>query len=311
MTLDHWRHRRREAAGEWPLRLPVPVISIGNITVGGTGKTPLTESLARTWLNRGGHPGIVSRGYRGGVDGNDEHRMLLRSLPGVPHQQHRCRHTAGLQLLAAHPEVDLLLIDDGFQHRRLHRDLDLVLLDGRSPLAGGYCLPRGRLREPWSQLARADHLILTRVERCRDEELANTVGFLRQWFPSIPRSLATTEVGEVRSLGSAAIPSAGSRVFGFCGIGDPDSFRQTLTDHGWNLVGLEPFRDHHRYQMSDFRHIYRRAGERGAAALVCTAKDAVKIELLLAAGMNSPLPILVQEVTTAVDLEPILAQIGG
>ncbi|MDE0959636.1 MAG: tetraacyldisaccharide 4'-kinase [Planctomycetota bacterium] len=311
MILDHWRHRRREAAGEWPLRLPVPVISIGNITVGGTGKTPLTEAIARHWLGRGGHPGIVSRGYRGGADGNDEHRMLVRSLPGVPHQQHRCRHTAGLQLLAAHPELDLILVDDGFQHRRLHRDLDLVLIDARRPLAGGHCLPLGRLREPWHHLARADHLILTRVERCQGIELANTIGFLRQWFPSRPRTLASTEVAEVRSLGSAAIPPAGSRVVGFCGIGDPNSFQQTLTDHGWNLIGLESFRDHHRYRRSDLARLNRRAGQQGAVALVCTAKDAVKIEPLLSAGFVSRLPILVQEVTTAVDLEPILAEIGG
>lgn len=309
--IDRWRHQRRERSGDWPLKLPVPVVSIGNIAVGGTGKTPVTEALARHWLERGGRPGIVSRGYRGGPDGNDEFAMLRRSLPEVPHHQHRCRHVAGTRLLEEHPDTDLILVDDGFQHRRLHRDLDLVLLDARHPLAGGHCLPLGRLREPWRQLARADHLILTRAQRCDAAQLSRSMGFLRQWFPGIPRSLASTRLAQVRTLGGATAPDPAIPVLGFCGIGVPDSFRHSLIEGGWKLRAWRSLADHHRYSIRDLERLNREAIAAGAQALVCTAKDAPKIERLLASGYTSQLPILVQEMRISLDVGPILAGIDA
>ncbi|MEE2857265.1 MAG: tetraacyldisaccharide 4'-kinase [Planctomycetota bacterium] len=311
--IDRWRHQRRERSGEWPLKLPVPVVSIGNIAVGGTGKTPITEALARHWLQRGGRPGIVSRGYRGGPEGNDEFAMLRRALPEVPHQQHRCRHAAGTRLLEEHPDTDLILVDDGFQHRRLHRDVDLVLLDALEPLAGGHCLPLGRLREPWRQLARADHLILTGAQRCVDVQLSQSVGFLRQWFPGIPRSLASTRLADVRVLcgEDRTTPDPAIPVLGFCGIGTPDSFRDSLVEGGWNLCAWRSLADHHRYSTRDLERLSRAAISAGAQALVCTAKDAPKIERLLASGYNCQLPILVQEMQISLDVGPILAGIDA
>lgn len=309
VRLGHWRTQLRERAGNWPLKLPVPVISVGNIAVGGTGKTPITQALACHWISQGGKPGIVSRGYRGGTDGNDEYQMLKKCLPEVPHFQNRCRYKAGTQLLEQHPETDLILIDDGFQHRRLYRDLDVVLLDGMDPLGGGHCLPRGLLREPWQNLARADHLILTRVERCDEKRLDESIGFLQQWFPDIPRWQSRTEVKEFRSLDPTPVPSDPGLAHAFCGIGDPDSFRHTLESQDWQLTGHTAFGDHHRYTRGDVENLNRRARSEGASFLICTAKDAVKIEPVDRATIASQLPILVVEIAPSLDMAPLLADI--
>ncbi|MEC9476375.1 MAG: tetraacyldisaccharide 4'-kinase [Planctomycetota bacterium] len=301
-----WRRGIRESSGNWPLRLPVPVISVGNIAVGGTGKTPVTAALARYWLARGGKPGIVSRGYRGEGTGNDEYLMMKKRLPEVPHFQNRCRYEAGKELLEHHPETDLILLDDGFQHRRLYRDLDLVLLDGADPLGGGHCVPLGLLREPWKNLSRADHLILTRVERCDERRRAQSLAFLQQWFPGIRRWLAETEVLEMRSLSGGQVPRPPDSIYACSAIGDPDSFRSTLESQGWNVVGATSFRDHHRYSRPDLVDVDRQARALGANFIACTAKDAVKIEALESPGGTALLPILVQEIDTTLDVEHLL-----
>lgn len=311
VRFGRWRRRRLEKSGSWPLTLPVPVISIGNITVGGTGKTPITEALARCWISRGGTPGIVSRGYRGGSAGNDEYQMLKKRLPEVPHFQNRCRHQAGKELLEKHPETDLILVDDGFQHRRLHRDLDLVLIDGADPLAGGFCVPLGRLREPWQNLSRADHLILTRVEKCDEQRLRESISFLQQWFPGIPRWQASTKVKDLRAIDDGTVPSPPDAIHAFCGIGDPDSFGSLLESEGWNLVGLTKYRDHHRYSAQDLDDLNQTARAGGANYLVCTAKDAVKIEALEPRAAASGMPILVQEIGTTLDVARLLRSLGS
>ncbi len=282
------------------------MISIGNIAVGGTGKTPITEALARHWISRGGAPGIVSRGYRRGTDGNDEYKMLKKRLPEVPHFQDRCRYRAGTLLLEQHPETDLILIDDGFQHRKLFRDLDLVLLDGADPLGGGRCLPLGRLREPWQNLDRADHLILTRLERCDERQLRESTSFLQQWFPGTPRWQARTEVEAIRAIDGGPGPSDPAPVHAFCGIGDPDSFCSTLESLNWQLVGHTAFGDHHRYTRGDLENLNSMARAQGASFLICTAKDAVKIETLDRGAIGSQVPILVLEIGTSLDVAQLL-----
>ncbi len=232
--------------------------------------------------------------------------MLAKMLPAVPHVQKRCRYSAGLELLASHPDTDLILIDDGFQHRELHRDLDVVLLDAANPLAGGRCIPLGRLREPWQNLARADQLVLTRTERCESDELESSIGFLRQWFPSKRCTLARTEVMGVRVIGEKGESDTSQPAFGLCGIGDPDAFEQTLRGHGWNLVGCQHFPDHHRFSGGDLQAVALQGQRAGASVLVCTAKDAVKIEEIQATGISLPLPILVLDVTVELDVAPLL-----
>ncbi|HZW29293.1 MAG TPA: tetraacyldisaccharide 4'-kinase, partial [Isosphaeraceae bacterium] len=144
-------------------RLGVPVVSVGNLTVGGTGKTPMVEWLARWFRARRRRVVIVSRGYRGEQGLNDEGLVLEENLPDVPHLQDRDRVRAG-RVALQELEADILVLDDGFQHRRLARDLDVVLIDALEPFGLGHLLPRGLLREPVRSLRRADLVVLSRAD---------------------------------------------------------------------------------------------------------------------------------------------------
>lgn len=275
LRLDRRRQLRRP-----PARLAVPVLSIGNLTVGGTGKTPVTETLARAWLRRGGNAGILSRGYGGGGGANDEARLLARRLPGVPHVQERERRIGGERLLAEHPEVDLVLLDDGFQHRRLARDVDLVLLDATAPFGGGHCLPAGRLREPWSALGRAHAVLLTRCDQVSAGLLARIERFVGETFPGLP-CLRSHQVAEDFRLsgGRTGTPDV-TRVGAFSAIGNPEAFHSTLRGLGFELVFTRTFRDHARYRPEDLARLREEARRTGAEALLTTEKDGVKLETL-------------------------------
>lgn len=308
VSLDRWRHQRRVARGVWPLRLDRPVLSVGNIVAGGTGKTPVVEALARQWLRLGGKPGILSRGYRSQKGSNDEFEMLSSRLPGVPHRQHPDRHRAGRQILAEHPEVDLLILDDGFQHRRLHRDLDVVLLDALDPFGGGHCLPRGWLRESWRALAGADRIILTRVERCQPARLQETRTLLDQYFGEIERHESRTRVEGISTLaGQPAGEVARMRIACFCGIGQPDSFFELLAATGAQILGTRTFSDHHRYRPRQLRDLLRWGRDLGADALVCTEKDAVKIDPFTA-DEQEDIPLLKLRIRVEFDSGQILRQ---
>ena len=311
VALDGWRHRRRIRAGQWPLRLDRPVLSVGNIVAGGTGKTPVVEELARQWLRLGGHPGILSRGYRSYEGWNDEFHLLRCRLPGVPHRQHPDRYRAGLQLLTDHPEVDLLILDDGFQHRRLHRDLDVVLVDSLDPFGGGHCLPRGWLREPWRSLARADHILITRVERCQPAQLQETRTILGQYFGSIPRHESRTRIEGLTTLdGTSAGGLSALRLACFCAIGHPQSFFDLLRSKGARVLGVRTFRDHHRYRSHHLRELRRWGRDLGADALVCTEKDAVKIQML-PPPLEEGLPLLKLRIRVEFESGEILGPLGS
>src|SRR5438876_5539483 len=155
-------------------RPPVPVISVGNLTAGGTGKTPCVEYLARFLQARGLRPAVLSRGYRGNGRPNDEALILEANLPDVPHLQGKDRVTRASQAVRVFG-ADVLILDDGFQHRRLRRDLDLVLIDAMNPWGHGRLLPRGLLREPISSLRRADAVIVTRLDQAQPAEIERII----------------------------------------------------------------------------------------------------------------------------------------
>ena len=164
-----WADRRR--------RLPTPVLSVGNLTFGGTGKTPTVIALGRRFLDQGKRVAILSRGYgAAGPDGNDEAKVIARHLPEVPHYQDPDRYRAGLPVAGG---SDLFILDDGFQHHPLHRDFDLVLVDATDPFGGGFCPPGGRLREPVGSLARAHAVVITRADLVSREELGATMREIR------------------------------------------------------------------------------------------------------------------------------------
>ncbi|MFG0262976.1 MAG: tetraacyldisaccharide 4'-kinase, partial [Novipirellula sp. JB048] len=166
-----WRRNRAYNAQQGVQHCEVPVISVGNLTTGGTGKTPVVCFVAKWYRQQGIRVGIVSRGYgRGDADVNDEALELNARLPDVPHLQDPDR-VAAATIAVEELEVQLILMDDGFQHRRLHRDLDLVVVDATEPFGFGHLLPRGLLREPISSLARADLVILSRSDAVAEDQL--------------------------------------------------------------------------------------------------------------------------------------------
>ena len=269
-------------------RVDVPVISLGNITTGGTGKTPMAAWLAN-WLTHAGRvPGLLSRGYRSlapdgdareiTAAGNDEKLVLDRLCPGVPHVQQQDRVTAARRLVSEH-RCNALILDDGFQHRRLHRDLDLVLVDALQPWGYGHLLPRGLLREPLSELRRADLVLLTRADCATDEQRAEIRRELKRWRGTddcvevafVPQRLLGLD-GSVSPMSDLA----GCRLFGFCGIGNPRGFRQTLEKLG-AACELKTFPDHHHYSAAELAALSQAARDASADRVLTTLKDLVKI----------------------------------
>jgi tetraacyldisaccharide 4'-kinase len=262
-------------------RAAVPVVSVGNLTLGGTGKTPMVEWVARWYRRRGLRVAILSRGYqRGDGDGaNDEALALDENLPDVPHLQDPDRaRLAGVAVEEL--ESELLILDDGFQHRRLARDLDIVLLDALDPFGQGRLFPRGLLREPVRSLRRAGVVVLSRADLVPASSLAATrveaerrAGPLR-WVVTrhAPRDLVGTgaepePVGAMRDRGIAA----------FCGIGNPDAFRLTIEPLCGALVGFRTFSDHHPYSAPEVAELSRWARDLGADLILTTQKDLVKL----------------------------------
>ncbi len=293
------------AAGRLPSwRLPCTVVSVGNITVGGTGKTPMTLRLARDLADAGIRTAIVSRGYggaaeaAGGIVSNgrtllmdasesgDEPCMmaeiLLAEQRAVPVVVGRDRYAAGMQAVDQFaPEV--ILLDDGFQHLRVARDLNLLLLDGRTPFGNGHVLPRGSLREPLSALARADAVILTRCPpgwrpdaADRDRLPRDARVFRADHRPLIRRVIPAGEPANDSppSTGSAD----GAAVFAFSGIARNDAFFQTVDAMGFHVAGRAEFPDHHPYTPPDLAALSTAAAASGAAAIATTEKDYARID---------------------------------
>ncbi len=262
-------------------RVSVPVISVGNLTLGGTGKTPLVRWIAQWLLDHGICPAIVSRGYgaRQGSE-NDEALELRADLPQVGHLQNPDRAAAAREVIERF-SCQAIVLDDGFQHRRLARDLDIVLLDASEPFGFHHVFPRGTLREPVDGLGRADVVLLSRADLI-DAELRDSLR--RQVLRYAPNAAWGEVVHAPLSLVSRQgieepIASlAGRRVAAFAGIGNPAGFRHTLEGCSCRPVAFWEFPDHHAYTRGDLASLSAWARELGAEVLVCTRKDLVKID---------------------------------
>ncbi len=262
-------------------RAELPVISVGNLTAGGTGKTPAVAYLALWFRARGVRVAILSRGYGALADGrNDEAKELELRLADVPHLQSPDR-IASAQIAAQELGMQLVLLDDGFQHRRLKRDLDIVLLDAREPFGHGYLLPRGLLREPIRAIRRAHVVMATRADQVDAQRLADIRTRVQRFNPKAAWVEAEHAPTSLRNSEGEMLPTswiAGKRVMAFCGIGNPESFFQTLRDQHAIIVDEMIFPDHHPYTATDLQSIERRI-ENGCDAIVCTGKDLAKIEM--------------------------------
>jgi len=280
-----WRNRRFDR-GHNVHRAGVPVICVGNLTVGGTGKTPCVEYVAKLLRKHDVQVAILSRGYGAEGGRNDEAMVLEENLPDVPHYQGADRVALATTAIEE-SEVEVLVLDDGFQHRRLARDLDIVLIDATDPWGGGYLLPRGGLREPRSSLCRAGFVVLTRcdaVDAAQVEQLEKEVRGIAPGL-SVARTvhapMELTNGCEQKSAESLRDQSVGA----FCGIGNPQAFRQTLAGIGADVRAFREFPDHHPYRREDVDDLQKWAGELPAStAIVTTQKDWVKLRIAELAG---------------------------
>jgi tetraacyldisaccharide 4'-kinase len=260
----------------------IPVVSVGNLTVGGTGKTPCVEYVARFYRDLDCRVALLSRGYGTSEGRNDEAVVLEDNLPDVPHLQGADR-VALAQVAIEELDSEVLVLDDGFQHRRLRRELDLVLIDGTAPWGYGYLLPRGLLREHPAELRRADLVMLTRcnlVEPGAVEELRQRIQRMVPGIPVLETMHRPTAWTNSRHEALPLTAMAENRLAGFCGIGNPEAFRRTLTDLGMDIVDWRVFPDHHAYTRADVEslRVWARQLPPGTN-LVTTQKDLVKIRL--------------------------------
>jgi tetraacyldisaccharide 4'-kinase len=273
--------------------LKAAVISVGNLSVGGTGKTPLVIWLAEKLLEQGQRVAILTRGYRGTAGSSDEVELMRSRLQNrVVFGVGKNRFAEG-QRIESHQAIDIFLLDDGFQHLQLARDLDIVLMDASRPMAESL-LPAGPMREPVSALTRAGIIIVTRTE--------NTAGAKEaiQRLSNLPIFSASTRLLGFRSIDGEGslqtVADLGSGpFFAFCGIGNPEAFVRDLQRWGIILAGHMFFADHHRYTLEDVQAIGRAATRLGAKSLLTTEKDSWNLTDLQFSG----LPVFV----SIIDLE--------
>lgn len=279
------KRNRRFDAGKGVRKLPRPVISIGNITAGGTGKTPVVRWLCEQLRAAGRHPAVLMRGYKSKYGVSDEQQMLAQALhspndsPIVVHVNPD-RFAGGMEVLREHPEVDLFVLDDGFQHRKLHRDFDLVLINATEPFGFGHVHPRGLLREPLTELRRADAVLITRSDEVDPAKLVDIEREIARHCPGKPMVHAShAPVKLLDGQSTRAIEElAGKRVFAFCGIGDPDSFFRAIKKRAGQVTRTRAFPDHHAYSEVDLVEI--ESAVSGAEVLVTTEKDWAKLASL-------------------------------
>lgn len=273
-----------------------PAISVGNITAGGTGKTPFVLWLANRLREQGHRPAILMRGYKSAGGISDEQRMLemhLNDGAKVPISAHAnpSRIAGAQQAISAHPEIDVFILDDAFQHRKVARNLDIVLINAASPFGYGHVIPRGLLREPMCGLARAQAIVLTHSDESSD--VAALERDIREHAPAAPIFHAKHALVGLRGAESRpdTIPLdelRRRRFFAVSGIGHPESLLRRLNEFGASFVGHHWFGDHHAYTADDLKVIRNRARAAGAEWIVVTEKDWAKIERLGGANADEP-----------------------
>jgi tetraacyldisaccharide 4'-kinase len=291
-------------------RLPARVISIGNITLGGTGKTPATIAMTHEAKQRGFMPCILTRGYGGkakgpcfvskgegplmnAYDAGDEAFLMAEKLKGVPVVKGQNRYEAGMFALgnyrfqAAKSQSEwIFILDDGFQHWGLFRDMDILLVDGMNPFGNRKLLPLGYLREPVIEISRADIIVITNANRIIPHNPSpithnpDLMKEIKQYNPTAPVFFSEHRPAGFTTVAGDSYPlewAKGREVYGFCGIGNPQSFGKTLASTGADIKCLKTFRDHYRFSPDDMKTIAADAGKAGAAWIVTTEKDIMRL----------------------------------
>jgi len=260
--------------------LGIATVSIGNISTGGTGKTPMVVEIVQRLQEAGHHPAVLHRGY-GPHDGTSDEHQLFESTLGtdVPVVANPDRRTGAAKILRAWPETSVFVLDDGFQHRCVHRDLDLVLVDASAPLQNGRVLPAGLLREGPASLRRADAVILTHAEQVPPPAIDGLSRFIEARSGHPPLAHASHTWRELLPSEGPPFPTsdlAHRAVFGACGIGNPNAFEAMLRQHAGRLLDVRSFPDHHRFDHETVQEVLDTAHGMGADTVVVTEKDWMK-----------------------------------
>jgi tetraacyldisaccharide 4'-kinase len=303
-------------------KLPCRVISVGNLTVGGTGKTPATIALAEEAKRRGLSPVILTRGYKGSAKGpcfvtigegallnaaeaGDEPALMAAKLQGVPIVKGGDRYEAGLFALQYYnPQRTtsatqlVFILDDGFQHWKLYRDKDILLIDSADPFGNRTLLPRGKLREPLGAMKRADIVVLTKCkgpDGSQRKEVEGLIAEIKKYNADAPIFLSGHSIVNARlRSGEEIFPDLmkGRRVFCCCALGDPGSFRSTVAATGAVVAGAMIFRDHYTCSAEDMAKVKVEAEKSGAEWIVTSEKDMIKIR-----GLDLPENIIIIGIT--------------
>lgn len=316
------RNKLFDAGVKKAVRLDRPVISVGNITTGGTGKTPMVIELARRLIEMGERPAVLMRGYMTGNSEaqSDEATELRDALgPDVPVVPNPDRVEGAKRVLAEHPETTVFLLDDGFQHRRVARDFDIVLIDATRPFGFGHLLPRGLLREPLAGLRRADAVILTRCDLAPPEVIGRIDQRVKQITGRAPVA-HTAQTWTGYRCGDQVFDAGylkTKRVVGACAIGNPGAFEAMLRAAAGEVLRVHAFDDHHSYTAEELRSLLDGAKRVGAEAMVVTEKDWVKWRGLMEAGETEDMPAIlrpklgVRFVDGSDELAGLLRQVTG
>lgn len=310
------KRNRRFDDGTTPITpLGARTISIGNLTTGGTGKTPLVIKCAEILAGRGKRVCILTRGYgrktKTRVLVSDGRQVLADPVAAGDEPVEMAKHLGQKAVIVADADrvsasawakeqfgINVFLLDDAFQHRQAARDVNILCIDATDPFGGGKLLPAGRLREPLDAISRADAVVITRADAA---DLKNIKSEITRIAPSIPIFEARTKIARLTPLNSinpASASIAHTKGFAFCGIGNPENFFGLLRRENYDLAGEMPFRDHHKYSPSDLKKLEKAAEKAGASYFLTTAKDAVKLT-----GLSFNRPVFIVEIEFSIDRE--------
>ena len=277
-----------------PYRVGCKVISIGNISVGGTGKTPLVKTLATLLAKTGYRIAVLSRGYGGKAskticvsDGNkilstaeqsgDEPLLLAKNLPGIPVITGADRIESA-QWAEKKFQVEVIILDDGFQHRKIHRDIDILTINAVNPRGNGMLLPGGPLREPWKNIGRSDVMVITHSDKTNT---TNTLQYVIRKYSSKPIFLSRHQPVSFFTFAHKKIPLSSLKnqpIVAFSGIANPDLFHDTLFNIGCDIKEFIAYPDHHYFTKSDKKNIIRKALDKKARFIITTEKDRARID---------------------------------
>jgi tetraacyldisaccharide 4'-kinase len=292
------------------VKVPAAVISIGNITTGGTGKTPLVAWLCNHYTAKGISTAVLTRGYKSKDSVfADEPAMLAKASPDAKVIVNPDR-IAGAQRAISEYNAKLLIMDDGFQHRKLARDIDIVAVDATEPFGYEKILPAGLLREPLDSLKRANAVVITRSNQNSPEKISEIKDRISQINSDIVFASAVHKPLGIKLIKDDQMQLKeliGKKIYAFCGIGNPASFFQTLSDMALNIVGTKVYNDHHMYTDADIAAIYEDASYKQAQLVLTTHKDWIKTALLSIDKFEIPFAALLIELQFISGQENIIA----